>query len=63
MNLKTIITDQYDSEGEIIGSKITYWSVYEQRWRTVYNLAAIPDRELAAMSSDEREWLLDQIKS
>lgn len=32
---------------------ITYWSVYEQRW--IKRVVAVPDRELAAMNSDERE--------
>lgn len=33
---------------------VSYWSVYEQRWRR--DLAgSIADRELAAMNDDERE--------
>lgn len=35
---------------------VTYWSVYRQCW--VSRAADVPDRELAAMSSDERERVL-----
>ena len=31
---------------------ITYWSVYRQQW--VHRSAAVPDRDLAAMSPAER---------
>lgn len=30
---------------------VTYWSVYEQQWRTAYR---VPDQELAAMQEQER---------
>ena len=32
---------------------VTYWSVYQQQW--VKHATDVPDRELAAMSTDERE--------
>lgn len=32
---------------------VTYWSVYEQRW--VVRAEQVPDRELAAMGTEERE--------
>lgn len=35
---------------------VTYWSVYQQRW--VSHAADVPDQELAAMSSEEREKVL-----
>lgn len=35
---------------------ITYWSVYQQRF--VSRAADVPHRELAAMSSEEREKVL-----
>jgi hypothetical protein len=61
MNTTTTITHLCSSDGEILGREVTYWSVYEQRWRTVTDIRLIPDRELAAMPSNEREWLLDEI--
>lgn len=43
---------------EFDGNEITYWSVYEQRYRTDI---AVPDRELAGMPEVERdrciEWM------
>ena len=33
--------------------EVTYWSVYEQRWKTEHVLS-IPDREFAAMNLDDR---------
>lgn len=39
---------------------VTYWSVYRQAWvRRVY-IGSIPDAELAAMSSTEREKILSR---
>lgn len=35
---------------------VTYWSVYQQQF--VSHAADVPDRELAAMSSEEREKVL-----
>jgi hypothetical protein len=35
---------------------VTYWSVYQQTW--VWRAYSIPDRELAAMDSTERELVL-----
>ena len=32
---------------------VSYWSVYEQQWRV--RVHGVPDRELAAMSAEERE--------
>lgn len=32
---------------------VTFWSVYEQRW--INHAQRVPDRELAAMPTDERE--------
>jgi hypothetical protein len=34
---------------------VTFWSVYEQRW---IRASTIPDRELAAMSTEERDRVL-----
>ena len=40
------------------GEKIVlYWSVYDQTWRTSVP-EGIPDEELAAMESEEREEIL-----
>jgi len=38
---------------------VTYWSVYQQQW--VHRAASVPDRELAAMSSRERERVLRHV--
>ena len=44
MNLKTT----YHRDGTV-----TYWSVHDQAW--VRRASSVPDKELAAMSGDERE--------
>lgn len=39
----------------------TYWSVYDQVWRTASSQAQIPDREWAARGREEREALLARL--
>jgi hypothetical protein len=38
---------------------ITYWSVYRQTW--VKCVSNIPNRELAAMSPRERDWVMKHL--
>ena len=37
---------------------VTYWSVYQQVWRTRVPIATVSDRDLAAMPEQERNRVL-----
>jgi hypothetical protein len=50
MNLQTQFHSEQFQDATL--KSVTYWSVYNQQW--VNKAYSVPDRELAAMSDEER---------